>query len=126
MNLNLILFVILPFVLMLCICIGMPVYRKKLIKEAGEKLLSLAKKSTILSYFSAGIAVFLMFLSVKVNFGRFNFVIPYCAVLGLFLTLHSSYINIMIIIHIILLLKHVGTYYEHMIGIQPFHILSKA
>ena len=31
-----------------------------------------------------------MLLSVQVDFGRFNFVIPYCAVLGLFLTIRES------------------------------------
>ena len=85
-----ILFIIIPFSLMLLIAVGMPFYRLNLMKKAGEKLLSLAKKSTKLSFFSAGIAILLMLLSVQVDFGRFNFVIPYCAVLGLFLTIRES------------------------------------
>ena len=59
-----------------------------------------------------------MLLSIKVDYGRLNFVIPYCAVLGLFVTIREStlypingvYENLMIVGSDIL-------YYENMVSI---------
>ena len=118
MSINTILFVIIPFVLMFATSVGMPFYKVSLIKKAGEKLIPLTKKSTLLSYFSAGIAIILMLLSIKVDYGRLNFVLPYCAVLGLFVTIREStlypingvYENLMIVGSDIL-------YYENMVSI---------
>ena len=119
MSLSTIIFAIVPFSLMFVIAVGMPFYRLSLMKKAGEKLVPLTKKSTILSYFSSGIAVVLMLLSVRVDFGRLNFVIPCCAVIGLFLTIREStlypvngvYENLMIVGSDIL-------FYKDMIGIM--------
>ncbi len=90
MNLNFILFVIIPFALMAVISLGMPFYKLKIMKMAGQKLLPLASKSSKLSFIASGLAIVLMFLSLKINFGRLNFVIPYCAVLGLFIAVRES------------------------------------
>ena len=90
MNLKTLIFVIIPCCLMIIIAIGMPFYRVSLMKKAGQKLVTLAKKSTKLSYFSSAIAVLLILLSIKFDFGRLNFVIPLCGVLGIFLTCRES------------------------------------
>ena len=90
MNPNFIFFTIIPFVLMLGISIGMPFYRIKIMKNAGEKLVPLAKKNAKLSYITSVIAVILFLLSVMIDFGKFDFVIPYCAVLGLFVAVRES------------------------------------
>ncbi len=90
MNLNFILFVLIPFILMVVISIGMPFYKLKIMKGAGEKLLPLAKKSTKLSFIASAVAIVLMFLSLMFDFGRMNFIIPYCAVLGLFIAVRES------------------------------------
>ena len=86
MNINLILFVILPFVLILAISIGMPLYRKKLMKEAGKKILPLVKKGSALTIAAYVTAYVLFAFSLLVDFGKMNFVIPYCAVAGLFIS----------------------------------------
>ena len=90
MNPNFILFTIIPFVLMLAISVGMPFYRIKIMKDSGEKLVPLAKKSAKLSYITSAVAVILALLSVLIDFGKFDFVIPYCAVLGLFVAVRES------------------------------------
>lgn len=90
MNPNFILFTIIPFVLMLAISIGLPFYRIKVMNNSGEKLIPLVKKSARLSYITSVVAVILALLSVLIDFGKFDFVIPYCAVLGLFVATRES------------------------------------
>ena len=90
MNPYFIILTVVPFVLMAIICAGMPIYRQKLIKSAGEKLIPLTKKNPWLSYVCSGIAFLLTVLSVMIDFGRLNFVIPACAVLGMFLSTRES------------------------------------
>ena len=90
MNPNFILFTIIPFALMFAIAVGMPFYRLKILMQAGEKKLSLVKKSARLSYIASALAVVVMLLSIMFDFGRLNFIIPYCSVLGLFLSIRES------------------------------------
>ena len=90
MNPNFILFTIIPFLLMIIICIALPMYRINLMKTSGEKLVPLTQKSAKFSYIASAVAVILLFLSIMIDFGRLNFVIPYCAVLGFFVTTKES------------------------------------
>ena len=90
MNLNFILFVLIPFILMLATSIGLPIWKNKLMKEAGAKVLVLAKKKTKLKYIAFPVAYILLILSMLLDLGKMNFVIPYCAVLGLFITVKES------------------------------------
>ena len=90
MKIDLLFFIIIPFVLMAAISVGFPFYRVHVLKGAGEKILPLTKKSTKLSYIASAIALILMFLSIMMDFGKLNFVIPYCAVLGLFVAIKES------------------------------------
>ena len=90
MNLNVIFFAIIPFVLMGIICVGMPFWKIKLMKEAGEKTMSLAKKKSKLQFIAIPTAYILLILSILVDFGKLNFVIPYCAVMGLFIAIKES------------------------------------
>ena len=85
-----ILFTIIPAALMLIITVSMPFYRVKLMNEAGTKRLALAKKRAFLSYFTSGIALLLLLLAMKQDFGKFNFVIPYGAVLALYVSIRES------------------------------------
>lgn len=105
MNLKTLIFVIIPCCLMIIISVGMPFYRISVMKKAGNKVLTLAKKNPFSSYFTAGIAYVLMLLTIKIDFGRLNFVIPMCGVLGIFIATREStfypvngiYENIMIV-----------------------------
>ena len=90
MNPNFILFTIIPFILMFAIAVGMPFYRLSILQKAGEKKLSLVKKSARLSYVTSAVAVVVMLLSIMFDFGRLNFIIPYCSVLGLFVSIRES------------------------------------
>ena len=90
MKLDFIFFAIIPFILMAIICVGMPFWKNQLMKEAGEKTLSLAKKKSKLQYIAIPTAYVLLILSILVDFGKMNFVIPYCAVLGLFIAIKES------------------------------------
>lgn len=90
MKLDFIFFAIIPFILMAIICVGMPFWKNQLMKEAGEKTLSLAKKKSKLQYIAIPTAYVLLILSILVDFGKMNFVIPYCAVLGLFVAIKES------------------------------------
>ena len=90
MNLKVIIFAIIPFCLMIIISVGMPFYRISVMKKAGDKLLALAKKNPLLSYVTIGIALVLMLLTVKIDFGRLNFVLPLCGVLGIFIATRES------------------------------------
>ena len=90
MNLKILLFAVIPFCLMIIISVGMPFYRMRVMKKAGNKVLALAKKNPLSSYFAAGIAFILLLLTVKIDFGRLNFVIPLCGVLGIFIATRES------------------------------------
>ena len=90
LNLNFILFTIIPFFLMLASSIWMPVWRAKVMKQAGEKILPLVKKKSKLNLLSIPLAVIILILSILFDFGKMNFVIPYCAVLGLFISERES------------------------------------
>jgi hypothetical protein len=90
MKLDFIFFAIIPFVLMAIICVGMPFWKNQLMKEAGEKTMALAKKKSKLQLIAIPTAYVLLILSILVDFGRMNFVIPYCAVLGLFIAIKES------------------------------------
>lgn len=90
MKLDFIFFAIIPFILMAIICVGMPFWKNHLMKEAGEKKLSFAKRKSKLLFIAIPTAYILLVLSIAVDFGKMNFVIPYCAVLGLFIALKES------------------------------------
>lgn len=90
MKLDFIFFAIIPFILMAIICVVMPFWKNKLMKEAGEKTMSLAKKKSKLLFIAIPTAYVLLVLSIAVDFGKMNFVIPYCAVLGLFIAIKES------------------------------------
>lgn len=90
MNLNLIFFAIVPFILMCLISIGMPFWRIRLMKEAGDKLLTFVRKPVKLQFFAIPAAYLLLILSNLIDFGKLSFVIPYCAVLALFITIKES------------------------------------
>lgn len=90
MNLTFLLTVTVPFVLMVVIAFYLPLYRKRLMMQAGSKLVAFVKKSARLSYITSGIAFLVLILSLLIDFGRLNFVIPYCAVLGFYIALRES------------------------------------
>ena len=90
MRLDFIFFAIIPFVLMAIICVGMPFWKNHLMKEAGQKIMALAKKKSKLLLIAIPTAYVLLVLSIAVDFGKMNFVIPYCAVLGLFIAIKES------------------------------------
>ena len=90
MNLNFILFVLIPFILMVIISVSMPFYRIKVMKESGEKIVTLTEKKVKLSYIASIAAFILLFLSALIDFGKLNFVIPYCAVLATFISTKES------------------------------------
>lgn len=90
MRLDFIFFAIIPFVLMAITCVGMPFWKNHLMKEAGQKIMALAKKKSKLLLIAIPTAYVLLVLSIAVDFGKMNFVIPYCAVLGLFIAIKES------------------------------------
>ena len=90
MNLNFILFVLIPFVLMLAVSVGLPLWKNKIMKEAGQKILTTVTRKSKLTLISVPLAFLLLFLSVFFDFGKMNFVVPYCAVLGLFAAVKES------------------------------------
>ena len=75
---------------MAAICVGMPFKKNQLMKEAGEKTMSLAKKKSKLQLIAIPTAYVLLILSILVDFGKMNFVIPYVAVLGLYIAIRES------------------------------------
>lgn len=105
MNTNLFFFIIIPFIFMAIISIGMPFYRLKVMKEAGEKKLSFIRSGKMITIITYVIAYLLFVLSIMFNFGRLNFIIPYCAVIGLYVAtkdgtfrpVNGAYENLMII-----------------------------
>ena len=90
MNLNFILFVLIPFLLMLAVSVWLPFWRNSVMKEAGEKILPTVIKKSKLTLIAVPVAFILLFLSMFFDFGRMNFVIPYCAVFGLFIAVKES------------------------------------
>ena len=90
MKFDFIAFAIIPFVLMAAICVGMPFKKNQLMKEAGEKTMSLAKKKSKLQLIAIPTAYVLLILSILIDFGKMNFVIPYVAVLGLYIAIRES------------------------------------
>ena len=90
MNLNFILFILIPFILMLTVSVGLPIWKNKIMKEAGQKILTTVIKKSKLTLIAVPVAFILLFLSILIDFGKMNFVIPYCAVLGLFITVKES------------------------------------
>ncbi len=90
MNLNFILFVLIPFILMLVISVALPLWKNKIIKEAGQKILTTVIKKSKLTLIAVPVAFILLFLSILIDFGKMNFIIPYCAVLGLFIAVKES------------------------------------
>ena len=132
MNLNFILFVLIPCILMLITCIAFPIYRNNLMKTAGSKLVPLTKKSARLSYIASATAVVLLLLSVKIDFGRLNFIIPYCAVLGFivttkestFLPVNGAYENLLIVGSIIVKYKDVVDFKSEGTSENPSNIIT--
>ncbi len=104
MNYNAIFFLIIPFLLMASISVGMPFYRVKVLKEAGQLLIPLVRSGKARSIITYALAYILLILSILVDFGKMNFVLPYCAVLGLFIctkdgsfrTVNGAYENLLI------------------------------
>ena len=75
---------------MLAISVALPFWRKKVMKKAGQKILTTVIKKSKLTLIAVPVAFILLFLSILIDFGKMNFVIPYCAVLGLFIALKES------------------------------------
>ena len=90
MNLNFILFVLIPFILMLAASVGLPIWKNQIMKNTGEKIVTTVIKKSKLTLIAIPVAFILLFLSILIDFGKMNFVIPYCAVLGLFISLKES------------------------------------
>lgn len=90
MNLNFILFVLIPFILMLAASVGLPIWKNQIMKNTGEKIVTTVIKKSKLTLIAIPVAFILLFLSMLIDFGKMNFVIPYCAVLGLFISLKES------------------------------------
>ena len=90
MPLTQIFFLYVPLALMLLITVGMPFWKVQLMKKAGNKVMGLVKKRSIINWIAAILCYLLVILVVAFDFGRFNFVFPYCAVLGLYITTRES------------------------------------
>ncbi len=86
MNYNAIFFLIIPFLLMAVISVGMPFYRVKILREAGKLLIPLVRSGKARTIITYAIAYILLILSFLIDFGKMNFVLPYCAVLGLYIS----------------------------------------
>ena len=90
MPLTQIFFLYVPLALMLIISVGMPFWKVQLVKKAGNKVMSLVRKRSIINWAAAILCYLLVILVVAFDFGRFNFVFPYCAVLGLYITTREN------------------------------------
>ena len=90
MSISFFVFVIIPSVSIVVTAVGMPFYRRSIMNCAGEKVLSLAKKKQRISYLTYVLACIVLLLTLRFNFGRLNFVIPYCAVLGFFIAVREN------------------------------------
>lgn len=90
MKLKFIFFAIIPGLLMLAISVLMPFWKNKLMTKTGEIIVPLAKRKSKLQMIAIPTAYVLLILSIMFDFGKLSFVIPYCAVLGLFITIKES------------------------------------
>jgi hypothetical protein len=90
MQLKFILFAIIPGALMLAISFIMPFWKNKLMTKTGQIIVPLAKRKSKLQLIAIPTAYVLLILSILFDFGKMSFVIPYCAVLGLFITIKES------------------------------------
>ena len=90
MQLKFIFFAIVPGLLMLAISVIMPFWKNKLMTKTGEIIVPLAKRKSKLQMIAIPTAYVLLILSIMFDFGKVSFVIPYCAVLGLFITIKES------------------------------------
>ena len=90
MQLKFIFFAIVPGLLMLAISVLMPFWKNKLMTKTGEIIVPLAKRKSKIQMIAIPTAYVLLILSIMIDFGKFSFVIPYCAVLGLFITIKES------------------------------------
>lgn len=90
MQLKFIFFAIVPGLLMLAISVIMPFWKNKLMTKTGEIIVPLAKRKSKLQMIAIPTAYVLLILSIMFDFGKLSFVIPYCAVLGLFITIKES------------------------------------
>ena len=75
---------------MLAISVLMPFWKNKLMTKTGEIVVPLAKRKSKIQMIAIPTAYILLILSIMIDFGKFSFVIPYCAVLGLFITIKES------------------------------------
>lgn len=75
---------------MLAISVIMPFWKNKLMTKTGEIIVPLAKRKSKLQMIAIPTAYVLLILSIMFDFGKMSFVIPYCAVLGLFITIKES------------------------------------
>lgn len=90
MQLKFIFFAVIPGLLMLAISVIMPFWKNKLMTKTGEIIVPLAKRKSKLQMIAIPTAYVLLILSIMFDFGKMSFVIPYCAVLGLFITIKES------------------------------------
>lgn len=90
MQLRFIFFAIIPGALMLAISVIMPFWKNKLMTKTGQIIVPLAKRKSKLQLIAIPTAYVLLILSILFDFGKMSFVIPYCAVLGLFITIKES------------------------------------
>lgn len=75
---------------MLAISVIMPFWKNKLMTRTGQIIVPLAKRKSKLQLIAIPTAYVLLILSILFDFGKMSFVIPYCAVLGLFITIKES------------------------------------
>lgn len=75
---------------MLAISVLMPFWKNKLMTKTGQIIVPLAKRKSKLQLIAIPTAYVLLILSILFDFGKMSFVIPYCAVLGLFITIKES------------------------------------
>ena len=75
---------------MLAISVIMPFWKNKLMTKTGQIIVPLAKRKSKLQLIAIPTAYVLLILSILFDFGKMSFVIPYCAVLGLFITIKES------------------------------------
>ncbi len=75
---------------MLAISVIMPFWKNKLMTKTGQIIVPLTKRKSKLQLIAIPTAYVLLILSILFDFGKMSFVIPYCAVLGLFITIKES------------------------------------
>ena len=75
---------------MLAISVIMPFWKNKLMTKTGKIIVPLTKRKSKLQMIAIPTAYVLLILSIMFDFGKLSFVIPYCAVLGLFIVLKEG------------------------------------